>query len=1439
MQRLLLLVAAATVALVLAPAAASAQTIVNPSWLETHTVSGQGDINASSKARMSFVVSHARGRQVTGLQIDDDWNGSNDVASKPVVAVTPQKPAGEFNYSRVSHTHSLNSNNTGISGLGITGCGTNRVQRNIHVRARLDDGTFTPSVSTDIRLLRVDYNTCDDFAYLYDQTQTVTQAAPGQTVGFTFKGDDSDAPVTGNRDWTGYRWRWRRVNDGATSGTTTVCPDTSMDNSAQTVSTSFPQRGRYVVEAVLASGNGGSCNYPNGDDWHFIGAVDVNTLSGSPTAALSIPRPTVGQTITATATLADSDPTGAPQMVEWDADGNNAFERRELGTPGITTAMRQQTIDTSGMTPGLKTVRVRATDNGAISGADSIRRDATATATFLVDTPPVAQPQQLVTWEGDAIPVTLSATDADGDSLTYSIASQPSNGSVSGTGTNRTYTPAPGFSGTDAFVFRANDGWGGIHEATVTVTVHPDTAITSGPSGFTRETSATFAFAERPGLTFDCKLDDGDFGPCTNPQVFNSLEDGEHDIEVRGRDAAGNVDKTPATRAWTVYTGPLRTVFRSGPATFTQAQTATFAFEATEPGATFTCALDEADAEPCESGKSYAGLDEGMHTLRVVATAPGGQVETPGSTYTWTVDRTPPRTSLVDVPARQTNEQTARFTFTSEPGARFECSFGDDAFTACPSGQQYHDLTDGPKRFRVRAIDQAGNVDPEPELHEWTVDTVAPGVSLDGAPSGLTRSPDAIAEFTTDDDTAVLECRVDGEPFQRCYSPHRLDDLEDGDHRFEVRAADRAGNRSEVAGSDWEIDTLAPQTTIATGPSGLTRTDAAAFWFSADDQDATFECRLDAGAWEDCTPEVELEDLAEGAHAFSVRATDAAGNVEPTPATRTWTVDTVAPGVVIDGAPAAATNDPEARVDFSSPAADVDRYECALHDDPAAEIDWEDCASPFVRAVGAGAWTFRVRAIDEAGNTGPEQTATWMLDTTAPVTTLGGLPTGTVSATTATATFSADKAVRRFECRMGAGTWRTCADASAAGQSRTSTVTGLDDGEHTFSVRAVDLAGNVGEAQQSAPWRVDTQAPQSRIDGGPSGVVRSGEARFTFSASKPGATFTCSVDGRPAAPCSSPHTVTGLRDGAHTLDVRATAGGLTEASPARRTWRVDTVAPDTRIVSGPPAETASPDAGFEIEANEDGATFECRVDAGAWKGCQSPAMVFGLPAGARTMSVRAVDEAGNVDASPATYGWTITAAAPGAPPAPPAQSSASTSCTFAAGTGCGKATTLIRLRDVKKGVRGAWLQADGGGAELGSVRFALPKGMAAHFPKAARNKVVGTLLLRRSDAKTRATHGLTLPARPGRSAVLLSRGALKVTVTTGAKPTVVVSGLPVSITAVEVRLASNRAGVLRLAKGCTAPKPTTELADRAGTKKTLKGDAACGGSAAKKKGASR
>jgi hypothetical protein len=84
-------------------------------------------------------------------------------------------------------------------------------------------------------------------------------------------------------------------------------------------------------------------------------------------------------------------------------------------------------------------------------------------------------------------------------------------------------------------------------------------------------------------------------------------------------------------------------------------------------------------------------------------------------------------------------------------------------------------------------------------------------------------------------------------------------------------------------------DVTPPDTIINSGPSGSTSSTSATLAFSATEA-ATFQCRLDGATFAACTSPKSYSNLTTAAHTFEVRATDAAGNIDQSPATRTWTV---------------------------------------------------------------------------------------------------------------------------------------------------------------------------------------------------------------------------------------------------------------------------------------------------------------------------------------------------------------------------------------------------------------------------------------------------------------------------------------------------------------------------------------------------------------------
>ena len=199
-------------------------------------------------------------------------------------------------------------------------------------------------------------------------------------------------------------------------------------------------------------------------------------------------------------------------------------------------------------------------------------------------------------------------------------------------------------------------------------------------------------------------------------------------------------------------------------------------------------------------------------------------------------------------------------------------------------------------------------------------DTTPPETTITSAPPATDNSATAIFEFMSSE-AGTFECALDGAAFATCTSPHTVSGLDSATHGFEVRAVDGAGNRDATPASHtWTVDLLLPDTTIDTGPTGAVNTTDATFTFSSPNGGATvsFECSLDSAAFAACTSPTTFAGLADGAHELRVRARSTTGQLDPSPATRSWTVDTTAPDTTIANGPSGTTAMATAVFVFSS-----------------------------------------------------------------------------------------------------------------------------------------------------------------------------------------------------------------------------------------------------------------------------------------------------------------------------------------------------------------------------------------------------------------------------------------------------------------------------------------------------------------------------------------
>lgn len=308
----------------------------------------------------------------------------------------------------------------------------------------------------------------------------------------------------------------------------------------------------------------------------------------------------------------------------------------------------------------------------------------------------------------------------------------------------------------------------------------------------------------------------------------------------------------------------------------------------------------------CVSGHPVQ-VTEGRHVFQVSATDPSGNTGT-ASAEVVAVD-----TRISNGPAAQGNDPTPTFGIHTIAGTAMWCSLDGSDWTACGTGTDVTyepTVADGNHHLLVQA--RSGTwVDPVPAEWRWTTDTVAPSTTITATIDGTT------ADFRlTSDDAVAHECRMDrpsvaGDWFSCNGGLLRFLELGNGVHTFRARSTDAAGNvESPAASHRFTVDTTSPtpdpdpdpvpvpvpvpgdstppETTVLSGPAGFVLDPTATFALGSE-SGATFRCTLD-GVAVACGAGFTVPDLHSGTHVLTAAAVDAAGNVDPTPATRAWTV---------------------------------------------------------------------------------------------------------------------------------------------------------------------------------------------------------------------------------------------------------------------------------------------------------------------------------------------------------------------------------------------------------------------------------------------------------------------------------------------------------------------------------------------------------------------
>ncbi|MEL6544453.1 MAG: Ig-like domain-containing protein, partial [Myxococcota bacterium] len=575
---------------------------------------------------------------------------------------------------------------------------------------------------------------------------------------------------------------------------------------------------------------------------------------------------------------------------------------------------------------------------------------------------------------------------------------------------------------------------------------------------------------------------------------------------------------------------------------------------------------------------------------------------------------------------------------------------------------QTESLAAGTYEFTARATDAAGNVgeatvtvilDSDAEDNEPPVVTVvspAEGATLGAGP--------IVVEGTASDNVSVeavfAKLNLSGANVAATGTNSwrvELDgqDLASGENLIVVSARDTSGNSSDAAVRSIFIDRTLPVASVLTGPPRLTTSRTASFTIGGNNV-VSYSFSLDGGAFSGGLPistPLEFSDLRDGEHVLELIGISIEGEEQVSPTSYLWVVDTTAPVATVS-APESPTRNTSVSVTVGGEGVENYRYRL----DGAAYSASTSVVVPISEVgLSEGAHTLEVLASDSLGN---EQTiptrVTWLIDLTPPddtVTEVTGAP-GTVTV---------DDGV---EIMIGGpdivGYFYELDDDPRQGQFPISTplvLTELAPGPHVLRIFGVDSAGNIQSPPTIINWTIDPDAIVAIVSAPPSitnldpvvlSVSGDGVASYRYSLESPDG----ETQGFGPFPVSTPLSVDTSAsvpaEGLYTVAVIGIDGvGAEQPTPTEVSFVVDRTAP-VAVLGNLPQSTTNQTFLNASVGGTDVVRYRCRLDGGALEGpfdTSTPIAVDDLPDGAHTVDVFGSDVAGNEQASPTSYTWSV------------------------------------------------------------------------------------------------------------------------------------------------------------------------------------------------------
>ncbi len=496
--------------------------------------------------------------------------------------------------------------------------------------------------------------------------------------------------------------------------------------------------------------------------------------------------------------------------------------------------------------------------------------------------------------------------------------------------------------------------------------------------------------------------------------------------------------------------------------------------------------------------------------------------------------------------------------------------------------------------------------------------------------------------------------------------------LESGSYALEARVKDAVGNLGPPETIFFELDLIRPTITLTGRPARdtITTSKDAVFGFEPSEKVTSYRCNINGQPQNPCVSPLfytVTEDT--GAYTLEVWATDLAGNetLATEPAKWKWRVDSNQPTVLIlnvgsvGGIPASGNATNSTSIEFNLQAnkrnlridckRDTEAWEqpCQCNDviaDPAGNI----CVR---RYTGLSDTAHVLLAKAYSAETGAEtpdyawRRYEWEVDTKKPDTFVTNQPDAWKAVNFVRVEYTTPTEARKatFQCNLN-GEVFPCSSPLVKSE--------LPDREYTLRITATDAAGNEEEEPAVVSWTVDTQNPEAPVIQLPAQGARYKDLALNGTAAGERlGTLSVYLDDNEKTPIGTVVATDNDNgdwqlviapeqkpaDGPHFVRVKTTDRAGNAGAMSEPVHFIMDNEPPTVQIAGPNKNSASSSASFSFTANEEGVTFQCKLDLNDLTDCGANVSFSNLEEGPHTLNVYALDAAGNRRES--SYSWSV------------------------------------------------------------------------------------------------------------------------------------------------------------------------------------------------------